>query len=190
MTNSLPLSFIAEYEYCPRSAYYLIVDAPRSRDENHFIQSGREAHAAVDEGYKTSKSSKKVETSVRVFSEKFHISGKTDILEFYPNGEIIPVELKRGKARHNSMHHIQLALMAICLREMFPENKIERSAIFFTQDRQKEEIFLSEELLNKARNLAEMVFKKTSTNPHPSTFPAIKDERCNGCCFHHLCYIE
>ncbi len=189
MSQTLPLSFIAEYEYCPRSAYYLLVDAPKSREENNFIQSGREEHQAVDEGYKASKSSKKIETSVRIFSEKFHISGKTDILEFYQNGEIIPVELKRGKVRHSSTHQIQLALMALCLREMFPENKIEKGAVFFTQDRQKEEVLFSEELLKKAENLANMVFEKTMNSPKPRHFPRIKDSRCQGCCFYDLCYF-
>lgn len=189
MSLNLPLSFIAEYEYCPRSAYYLLIDAPKSRDENNFIQDGREAHQAVDKGYNVKRKTKKIETSVRVFSQKFHISGKTDILEFYENDEIIAVELKRGKLRQNSMHQIQLALIAICLREMFPENKIIKGTIFFTQDRQKQEIIFTEELIKKAQNLAQIVVKKTFPSIDPCNFPLIKDERCLGCCFYDLCYI-
>jgi len=190
MGNFLPLSFIAEYEYCPRSAYYLLTEAPRLRDENNFIQSGRQAHEKVDEGYKSSKPLKKIETSVSIFSEEFHISGKADILEFHQNGEIIPVELKRGKTRHNLTHQMQLALMALCLREMFPENKVERAAIFFTQDRHKEEIILSPELLEKAKILANTVFTKTNSGLDPRDFPRMKDDRCQGCCFYDFCYLD
>jgi CRISPR-associated exonuclease Cas4 len=188
--NFLPLSFISEYQYCPRSAYHLLTDAPKLRDENNYIQSGRQAHEKVDEGYKASKSLKKIETSVRVFSKEFHISGKTDILEFYPNGEIIPVELKRGKTRYNSMHEMQLTLMALCLQEMFPENKIEKAGIFFTQDRQKKELIFTPDLFLKAKNLAKEVFEKTTSGLDPSSFPRMKDERCQGCCFYDLCYLE
>src|SRR5690606_11586463 len=97
--NPLPLSFIAEYQYCPRSAFYLLTDAPRSRDENDYIQSGRAVHQKVDEGYVHSKETKKIKSSVKIYSEKYSITGKADILEFHENGEIIPVELKRGKQR-------------------------------------------------------------------------------------------
>jgi CRISPR-associated exonuclease Cas4 len=190
MTSPIPLSFIAEYEYCPRSCYWkLSGEAPRG-NEYHFIADGNAAHEIVDAGYKHSKSMKKVESSVRVFSEEFHISGKTDILEFHQDGEIIPVELKRGKVRQNSMHEIQLALMALCLHEMFPENKVDRGAIFFTNDRHKEEILLRSELLEKAKNLAKTVFEKTKQGLDPLDFPRFKDERCQGCCFYDLCYLD
>ncbi len=114
--NYLPLSYIAEYSYCQRSAFYLLVDEKKYRDENIFIQSGRQAHQKVDEGYSANKSHKKVESSFRVFSNKFHISGKVDILEFYQNNEIVPVELKRGTPRQNYIHQIQLALTTICMQ--------------------------------------------------------------------------
>jgi len=58
-----------------------------------------------------------VKASTKIFSERLSIIGKTDILEFHESGEIIPVELKRGKTRKSTMHEIQLALMALCLRE-------------------------------------------------------------------------
>jgi CRISPR-associated exonuclease Cas4 len=189
MATSLPLSFIAEYKYCPRSSYYLITDTPKSREENNFIQSGREVHQKVDEGYKASKSSKKIESSVRIFSEEFGISGKIDILEFYENGEIIPVELKRGLKRINSTHQIQLALTALCLHEMFPKNHIRQGAIFFTKDRQKEKIIFSAELLDEARNIALNIILKTKNGLNPKDFPLQKDGRCDGCCFYDLCYF-
>ena len=189
MSIFLPLSFIAEYQYCPRSSYYLLTDAPKSREENNFIQSGREAHQKVDEGYKASKQTKKVESSVRIFSEKFGISGKTDILEFYDNGEIIPVELKRGSKRTNSTHQIQLALMALCIKEMFPRNYVKQGAIFFTKDRQKEKINFSENLLNEAKDIAKTIIVKSRNGFNPKDFPLKKDNRCEGCCFYDLCYF-
>lgn len=187
--NYLPLSFIAEFEYCPRSAYYLITDAPKLRDENNFIQDGRELHQKVDDGYKFSKKTKKVESSIRIFSEKYFISGKIDIVEFHENNIIIPVELKRGKTRESSMHSIQIALSAICLKEIFPNAKIENGAIFFCEDRQKIEIILTDELIKKAQDIALFLKEKNSKALNPKDFPALKDSRCLGCCFYQLCYF-
>ena len=185
---STPLSFIAEYEYCPRSAFWLLTNAPRVRDENDFIQSGRAAHQVVDEKYFRSKNTKKIESSVRIFSEKFGISGVIDVVEFSQKGnklEIIPVEFKRGKIRKNTMHETQLALAAICLREIFPDSKIERAAIFFTEDRQKREILLTPEKIKTAEHLAKMIQEKELL---PKNFPMQKDAKCKGCCFRALCF--
>lgn len=187
--NPLPLSFIAEYQYCPRSAFYMLTDAPQSREENDYIQSGRAVHQKVDEGYTHTKGTKKVKSSVKIYSEKYAITGKTDILEFHESGEIIPVELKRGKQRKNPMHEIQLALMGLCLREMYPETIVKQGAIFFTEDRQKRTIPFTTELLSKAEEIAKQVVEKVRKGIQPKDFPALKDRRCNGCCFYDLCFF-
>lgn len=185
----IPLSFIAQYEYCPRSAYWLLTDAPRSRDENVFIQSGRQAHAKVDDGYSRTKGAITFNSSVKVFSEKFSIIGKIDVLEFHPNNEIIPIEFKRGKKRENLTHKIQLALAAICLKEMYPKSKIKRGGIFFTEDRHKMLFDFTDELLAEAKEIAENVTKKANSSLNPNDFKPCKDKRCQGCCFYDLCYI-
>lgn len=185
----LSIAYLAEYAYCPRSSYYLFIEAPRSRDENPFIQSGRLAHQKVDEGYIHSKGTKKVKSSFRVFSDSLNIIGKIDLVEFYEDGRIIPVELKRGKKRESKMHQIQLALMALCLKEMFPENIIEEGAIFFTEDRQKKAIPFTQDLLKEAEIIALTVLEKAGKGLIPADFPMQKDDRCKGCCFYNLCYF-
>lgn len=182
--SMIPLSFIAEYEYCPRSAFYLLTDAPRVRDENNFIQSGRDAHQIVDEKYFRSKNAKRIESSVRVFSDEFQISGVVDVVEFFGD-EIIPIEFKRGKTRKNTMHEMQLALAVLCLQEMFPNALIEKAAIFFTDDRKRKEFPIKEEMLEHAKKLAKEVFQKAL---EPKNFPMIRDDRCQGCCFVPLCF--
>ncbi len=184
----IPLSYIAEYAYCPRSAYWLLTDAPRLRDENVFIQSGRRAHVKVDEGYVRSKSAKKIESSVRIFSKHLGIIGKIDVLEFYKNEEIVPIEFKHGRKRKNKMHSIQLALMALCLKESFPKSRIAKGAIFFTDDKQKIFVDFTSELLREAEIIAKRMASGVKEGLKPKDFLPQKDERCNGCCFYDLCY--
>lgn len=185
-----PLSYVAEYSYCPRSAYYLFTNTPRVRDENVFIQSGRQVHQSVDQGYSYTKAAKKVESSVWVYSERLALRGKVDILEFYADKTLVPIEIKRGRCRENQMHTIQLALMALCLKDMFPQYRLEKSAIFFKEDKQKKDIELSESLLEKAEAIANDVKRKVERGLFPGDFPRYLDERCEGCCFYHLCYLE
>lgn len=184
-----PLSFVAEYEYCPRSAFWLLTEAPRYRDENEYIQDGREAHEVLENNYFRSNKEKIVQSSVRVFSETYFLNGKIDVLEtIKATGEIMPIEFKRGKTRDNSMHKMQLFLSAICLEEMFPKKIIKTGGIFFTGDRKKIFFDITNEDKAKAKHLALEVWEKMQLGIHPKDFPMQKDERCNGCCFWDLCF--
>ena len=187
--NLLPLSYVAEYTYCPRSCYWKLVGEAPKGAEYEFIADGTAAHQSVDSGYTYTKSAKKVESSVKVFSERLGIIGKTDFIEFHKDKRIIPVELKRGKKRKNHMHEVQLALMCLCLREMFPDALINEGAIFFTEDRQKITVPFTDELLQKTEKIAKTVVEKAKRGLIPSDFPTMKDERCKGCCFWDLCYL-
>jgi len=182
----IPLSFLAEFEYCPRSCFWKLTGHAQIGDENKFIADGNAAHRTVDQKYFRSKNSKKIESSVRIFSEKFGISGVIDVLEFLPKNEIIPVEFKRGKIRENKMHETQLALTAVCVREMFPDFVVKKGAIFFAGDRRKKEIVLTDAKISSAENLAREISKKELI---PQNFPAKKDARCDGCCFRELCFL-
>lgn len=185
----IPVSFVAEYAFCPRSAYYLLTDIPRYRDENEYIQNGRFVHQKVDKGYTFHKKAKKIVSSLHVFSEKFGLSGKVDYVEFFEDGEIVPVEIKRGKKRNSKMHQMQLALLGLCLKDMFPKLEVARGAVFFSGDRQKMWIPLTDDVLLAAVNLANEVNQKDQVGLDPRNFPMRKTLGCKGCCFYHLCYF-
>jgi CRISPR-associated exonuclease Cas4 len=53
-----------------------------------------------------------------VVSRRLGISGQCDIVEFHTNGEVIPVEYKRGKPKTNDTDRVQLCAQAMCLEEM------------------------------------------------------------------------
>ena len=179
----IPLSFIAEYAYCPRSCYWLLTKAPRARDENIYIQDGRAGHSIVEKKYVRSRTLKRQESSMRVYSKRLNISGKVDVVEFYKNKDIIPVEFKRGARRKNKMHQMQLALAALCLREMFLDYTIKRGAIFFIGDKRRIETLLIKEILEQAEQLALEVSKNIDNGLRPQDFPALQGRRCKGCCF-------
>lgn len=183
----IPLSYIAEYSYCPRSSYYLLIETPILRDENTFIQSGRKVHEKVDKEYSRSKNGAIYKSSVRVFSSKLGISGRIDVLEFQDKF-ISPVEFKRGKSRDSKMHKIQLALIALCLKEMYPEKNIKNGYIFFSEDKVKKEVKLDDELLDKAKNIAIFIQDRNKKMLNPQDFPMNKTSGCKGCCFYDLCF--
>ncbi len=72
---------------------------------------------------------------------------------------------------------------------MFPQQIINKGAIFFTKSRQRQEIIIGDELLSFAAKTAIEIFEKTKNGLVPKNFKPQKDSRCLGCCFYNLCYI-
>lgn len=58
------------------------------------------------------------EKALPVWSERLGLIGKCDVVEFYLDGRIYPVEYKHGKKRAKAHDDIQLAAQAICREEM------------------------------------------------------------------------
>lgn len=186
----IPLSFIAEYAYCPRSTYYLLTDAPRVRDENTYIQDGRAAHRTVDEPYVRHKGAVRIRSALRIYSRKHGIIGKVDVVEFFRDNTMVPVEFKRGARRTNHAHKHQLALQALCLQEMFPAYTVTYGAVFFAADHRRQRYELSARDLTAAADLATAVHERLHAGaPQPQDFPMHRDPRCKGCCFYDLCYL-
>ncbi len=186
----LPLSYVAEYTYCQRSAFYLLVDTNSVyRNENEYIQEGRLVHQKIDIGYAYAKAERRVESSFFVFSKALNILGKIDLVEFFED-KIVPIEVKRGIRRNNEMHTVQLILAALCLQEMFPAHRIEKGAIFFTGDRKRIEIEFDDHLIQKTLNLVYELNKKTDKILDPRNFKMQKGKICQGCCFYDLCHVE
>ena len=40
------------------------------------------------------------------------------MVEFHPNGQVIPVEYKRGKPKQDDCDRVQICAQALCLEEM------------------------------------------------------------------------
>ena len=184
----IPLSFVAEYAYCPRSAYWLLVDAPKVRDENIYIQDGRAEHRPSDAGYKVKRKEKKCESAMHVFSDTLGISGRVDMVEWYEDGSLGVIEYKRGKFRKNIMHDMQLALLTLCLKEMFPRKIIRKAQIYFFEDKKRRKVNLSSVLLKNARLLVKEVHSKMQEDLSSKCFPLKKGKHCKGCCFQNFCF--
>ena len=55
---------------------------------------------------------------MHVGSEVLGIAGVCDVVEFYSDGTICPVEYKRGKPKAHRADEVQLCAQALCLEEM------------------------------------------------------------------------
>lgn len=172
----IQLSMLSHYEYCPKNAYISYVS--NEFVDNEFTIQGREIHQRVDSGIVTKRRELLQIRSVWLKSEKYGLIGKADMIE-EKDGEVYPVEYKRGRANDWKNDQVQLTAQAFCIEEMLNlKDSIKRGFIYYHLSNTREEIILTPEvrlytqkIINEARNLLE-----TQKIPEVSF-----SHRCLGC---------
>lgn len=108
------ISALEHYGYCRRQAALIHVDDVWV--ENEHTQRGRRGHRRVDEGRSRLERGVLVLRNLPLYSERYGLSGKADVVEVYAGG-LVPVEYKVAFRFHGAAE-LQLCAQAICLEEM------------------------------------------------------------------------
>ena len=176
---------ISEYLYCQKSCFYKIFHFEENQEDNIDIIKGRNGHEIVhSNNIRYKKINLKQITNLKIFSHKYNLTGKLDLLEI-DNDLYIPIEYKKGKFRDFLNHKIQLCLEALCLEEMYNTN-INYGYLFFTEDHKRYKIQISKELREVAINTIDEIKTKLSQN-NPNLFSKNKNILCKKCSFYQTC---
>lgn len=180
MEEIIAISALNQYVFCPRRCALMNVDGIWS--DNEHTAKGTILHKNTDtRGYENIGGAK-VLRALPLYSKKYGLSGKADIVEIHKS-EIVPVEYKKGKRRKFENDNVQLAAQALCLDEMF-EQKIKRGFIYHASSKKRREVIIDEklrgetlEIIEKVRELIQMeIIPKADFKP-----------RCNGCSLYGIC---
>lgn len=181
-SNEIQLSALNHYIYCPKRAYLCYV-LNEFADNEYTIQ-GRSMHTRTDSGVITKRKNLHQIRSVWLKSEKYGLIGKSDLIE-EKEGEIYPVEYKRGKARDWKNDQIQLTAQALCIEEMMKlKNKIFKGYIYYHLSNCREEIDIDKNLRNETifaiQGLRELILTRQ--------MPDIKyNYKCQYCSMQPVC---
>ena len=99
-SDYLLLSGLQHLCFCPRQCALIHIEQLWS--ENYLTASGRLQHEKVHSGLGESRKIIRIERDLKVSSSLLGISGKTDAVEFFADGRIIPVEYKHGEPKDDS----------------------------------------------------------------------------------------
>jgi len=180
--RTIPVSALQHYAYCPRQCALIHLD--RQWEENLFTLRGRQAHRRVDEETGEWDGEVRIERSVPIWSSRLGLTGKTDVVEFRPDGTPYPVEYKRGPRKKGPHDDIQLCAQAICLEEMLGV-VIPLGAIYHVKSRRRREVVLDEVLRERTEEAVSAVRDLLS---QPSLPPPVVDRRlCRGCSLVEIC---
>jgi CRISPR-associated exonuclease Cas4 len=140
--EALSISFLNALEYCPRRFYYEC--ALSEFVENAHIVEGTLLHERSDSGLTTSEHGVTTWRRVWVWSDRLKLTGFADVVE-EQEGQLIPIEYKKGKMGEWLNDHVQLCAQALCLEEML-HGHIPLGYIFYAKSGRREEVVFDEAL--------------------------------------------
>lgn len=178
------LSALQHYSYCPRQCALIHIE--QAFDENVHTMRGNAVHERVDEPGLGSFEGVRTEYALPVWSEKLGLIGKCDVVEFYPDGRIYPVEYKHGKKRAKAHDDIQLAAQAICLEEMTGK-AVMHGAIYHHSSRRRREVAITTSLRQQVEETVKAVRALLASGKLP---PPVNDARCKECSLKEICQPE
>lgn len=179
--DPIMLSALQHWSYCPRQC--ALIHLEQAFDENVHTMRGNAAHERVDTaGFETFEGVRS-ERALPVWSERYGLIGKCDVVEFHPDGRIYPVEYKHGKKRAQTHDDLQLAAQAMCLEEMFGR-PVKLGAIYHHTSRRRREVKITPELRQQVESTIAAIRVLLASGKLPS--PA-NDARCKECSLNEIC---
>lgn len=190
--DALSISFLNALEYCPRRFYYEC--ALSEFVENAHIVEGTLLHERSDSGLTTSEHGVTTLRRVWVWSDRLKLTGFADVVE-EQEGQLIPIEYKKGKMGEWLNDHVQLCAQALCLEEMM-HSQIPLGYIFYAKSARREEVVFDEALRQHTEETIQEAFALLERGILPPPLMGKQSKRtllpslhkkCKDCSLEPLC---
>ena len=182
----LNVSALNQYAYCPRRCGLIYLEGEFT--DNIHTQRGNAEHARVDRAaHATTREGARVEYALPIWSDRLGLIGKCDVVEFWPDGVVYPVEYKHGPRRAWLNDDVQLAAQALCLEEMLHTN-IERGAIFHAGSKRRRVIEVNAALRADVASAVTAIREILVSQRLPE--PTTDTRRCRECSMKDVCQPE
>ena len=186
----VPARMVNEFVYCPR--FFHLAWSSGESGENDYTAEGKFEHRIVDREAGTPPAAGSAEgsersTSVLVSSDRLGVIAKADIIE-RRGTQVVPVELKRGKARDPDHpvwepELVQMIVTAMVLRDNGYD--VPHCEVRFTESTTRAILEISDErIANIERVLAEL--RSVAADPLPPS-PLIDSPKCPACIMNGAC---
>ena len=176
------ISALNQYAYCPRRCGLIYLESEFSN--NIHTSRGNAEHERVDQtGWVTTREGARAEYALPVWSDRLGLVGKCDVVEFWPDGNIYPVEYKHGTRKNRLNDDLQLAAQALCLEEM-QGRPITHGAIYHHGSRRRREVAITQDLREKVEETVNAIRAMMDSGRLP---PPVNDARCKECSLKEIC---
>ena len=185
----ITLSALQHWAYCPRQCG--LIHLEQAFDDNLHTLRGHAEHARVDKPGVQSAKGVRVERALPLWHDALGLMGKSDVVEFLPDGTPYPVEYKHG-SRHKApaiaaCDDLQLAAQALCL-EFMTGKPVAEGALYYASSRRRRVVPITAALRQAVASTAQAVRQMLTSGrlPPPLTGDAAQ-QRCKGCSLQERC---
>ncbi len=176
----LPLAYLNAWEYCPRRFYLEYVLG--EMEENEHIILGRHLHRNINEEVTVTDGIVQTHQQQWVWSDRLLVSGIIDAVEEC-EGQLIPVEYKKGKMAKHLNDHFQLCAAAMCIEER-TGCAIAHGEIFYHANRRRQKVLFTPQL-RQATETAIAAARLAVDRPMP--IPIDNAKKCQSCSLIGIC---
>ena len=177
----LPISYLNQLEYCERRFWLMYVYG--EMEVNAPVLEGTQQHERAHSSGKMKDGDATIRRRLYVWSDRLRVLGFTDVVE-EKDGEMIPVEYKRGKMGKWLNDHIQLCAQAMCLEERSGRT-IARGEIFYWRSRRRVQVAFTPELRARTEAAIDRAFQLLAEGKLPP--PVEKQKKCRDCSLEAIC---
>ncbi|MBD5779014.1 CRISPR-associated protein Cas4 [Pelagicoccus sp. NFK12] len=176
------ISALQHWLFCPRQCALIHVE--RVWLDNRYTAEGNAMHERAHDGPHELREGVRITRGLPVSSRRLGLTGQCDVVEFHPDGRIVPVEYKRGRPKAHRADEVQLCAQALCLEEM-RKAEIECGYLYYGKNRRRTEVCFSSDL----RALTEKVAAEVMNCIEKGNTPIIEYEakRCDTCSLLEIC---
>lgn len=178
--NYLPLAYLNAWEYCPRR-FYWEYQLGESADNEHIII-GRHLHRNVDCEGQSQEGDTLVYRQQWVWSDRLLINGIIDAVE-ERNGQLVPLEYKKGRMAQHLSDHFQLCGAALCLEERTGKT-ISHGEIFYHANRRREKVLFTPQLRQATE---QRIYAAHAAVMNSMPAPIDHPKKCRDCSLQNIC---
>ncbi len=180
--DALPISGLQHLAFCPRQ--WALIHLEQVWVENVRTAEGRLLHERADIPGESRRTSVRTVRGMWLRSEKLHLTGRADVVEFKPG----PFRWSTNAERVSPTTAIPSSFVpqALCLEEML-DTAIERGAIFYGNPRRRLEVDFTPELRCRTEELAATMHRLYLSRMTPAATPG---PYCRNCSLVDVCLPE
>ena len=150
--------------------------------DNEHIILGRHLHRHINEEITIADGENQTHQQQWVWSDRLGVSGIIDAVE-EREGQLIPIEYKKGKMAKHLNDHFQLCAAALCLEER-TWRTITFGEIFYHANRRRQTVLFTPQL-RQATEAAILAARSAVDRPMP--LPIDKPKKCQSCSLIDIC---
>lgn len=189
----ISISALQAFSYCRRK--FVLEYLEGLWEANIYTTEGTLQHQIVHDYTRTeSRGNLLITRSLAIVSEKYHLVGNCDVVEFHKQKDGIILQNRPGywqpipiEYKHSNKivegSALQLCAQAICLEEML-SCKIDYGYLFYKNTKQREKIDFTLDLRNKVISTSNEILKYVISKEAPKVKVS---KKCNNCTIKNLC---